>query len=643
MGPLLVLALLAAPAASTDRPSVVIVTLDTTRADRMGFLGDKRGLTPGLDALARDAVVFERAYSQAPITTVSHASILSGTYPQFHKVNDFGVPLPTDVPYLPDLLRQRGYETAAFVGSLVLDPRAGTAPGFDRGFQTYDAGFRIRRGKEDRYQTMERRGEEVANRALEWLKRPRSAPFFLWVHLYDAHDPYDPPPAFARRFGARSYEGEVAYADAQVARLVAALRTRGLFDGTLVAVAADHGESLGDHGESKHGVFLYDATQHVPLVLKLPRGQGAGRRVPARCRLVDLVPTVLQSLGLEVPEAVQGESLLSLLGPGRVPDRDAYAETDYPRRAFGWSALAALRADRFLYVKAPRAELYDERTDPASKTNLAERRPEVAARVAANLATFLENTGGRSADNAKAGVDPALAERLAALGYVGGAAAPAGAGPGLDPKDRIAVSNTLHDAVASLESGEYDKAAPLLERVVESDPQIYFAQLHLGVARCRQRQFQQAIGPLHMAIELQPDSTVAHYEMGLARYETGEWKTAAGHFEIVVARLPKFAAARFSLGSVYARIDRVREAHEELQAALALEPNHYRANLLEGRLLDLQGKPAEAVPYLERAAAANADSAEAQAFLADAYEHLGRSAEAARARARAQSLRSPRS
>src|SRR5262245_25134946 len=218
-GLLVLLLALTAPRAQT-RPNILLITLDTVRADRMGFLGSRRGLTPALDALARNAVVFTRAYAQAPITTVSHATILSGTYPPFHGVRDFGVPLPDSVPYLPDLLRRAGYRTAAFTGSLILDPRAGTAPGFERGFDEYDAGFRLRRPGDDRYRTVERRGDEVVTRAIRWLApgtpapgtaAPRTQhPFFLWVHLFDAHDPYDPPGDLKARYAASPYDGEIA-------------------------------------------------------------------------------------------------------------------------------------------------------------------------------------------------------------------------------------------------------------------------------------------------------------------------------------------------------------------------------------------------------------------------------------------------
>src|SRR6266853_863627 len=278
-------------------PNVIVITLDTTRADRMGFLGSKRGLTPNLDAMARQGIVFTRAYSHVPLTTASHATIFTGTYPQFNHVNDFGVPLSPRLPYLPELLHQHGYQTGAFVGSLVLDPLDGTAPGYDRGFELYDAGFHLRRPGIDRYKTIERRGGTVVDHALAWLSQAPNKPFFLWVHLYDAHDPYDPPSPYKERYASQPYDGEIAYADACLGKLLDALKTHGLYDETLIAVMADYGESLGAHGENTHGIFLYDETLRVPLLIKLPANRWAGKRVESRVRLVDVAPTILASAG----------------------------------------------------------------------------------------------------------------------------------------------------------------------------------------------------------------------------------------------------------------------------------------------------------------------------------------------------------
>jgi len=599
-------------ALAQSRPNILLITLDTTRADRMGFLGSTRGLTPALDAIARAATTFTRAYAQAPITTVSHATILTGTYPPFHGVGDFGAPLPASVPYVPDLLRQRGYHTAAFVGSLVLDPRAGTAPGFDRGFDVYDAGFRLRlRPGEDRYATIERRGDEVVARARSWLSSAKQ-PFFLWTHLYDPHDPYDPPADLKRRFASAPYDGEIAAVDRLVSSLVGAVSAD-----TLVVVAADHGESLGDHGEDTHGVFLYEATLHVPLVVRFPDRRGAGATVATRVRLADVAPTVLEAAGVAIPATVQGQSLRSVIGKTTAEDRPVYAETAYPRQAFGWSPLLSWRSDRFLFVRAPRRELYDLVADPSASRNIVQTRGRVADGLDAELNQFLKG-GGQPAGAPARRVDPAVAERLAALGYVSGSDA-APAATGVDPKDRIAVANMLHDAVVAVDDGAYQKAVPLLEKVITSEPNIPIAQLHLGVARARQRNFAGAIAPLTRAVALRPDELRAHYELASALYESGDLKAAAGHYATVASKMPQWADARYSLGSVYARIDRVADAIVELRASIALEPRHFRANLLIGRILTLQ-HDTSAATYLRTAVDVQPDSAEARQFLADALK-----------------------
>src|ERR1700736_53998 len=307
-------ALLPSLAAAADPPSVVLITIDTVRADRMGFLGSTRGLTPQLDAFARDGVVFERSYSQAPLTPVSHATILTGTYPRFHGVRDFGIRLPESAPYLPAIFRARGYRTAAFVSSIILDPQSGLAPGFERGFDTYDAGFHRGKRGENRLGSIQRRGEETVTRALAWLQANRQGPVFLWVHIWDAHDPYDPPTPFKERFANAPYDACIAYVDATVGKLLAGLRSADIYDSAMIAVMSDHGESLGEHGEDTHGVFLYDSTIRVPLLIKFPQAKFAGQRVSARVSLVDVAPTLLKAAQAPVPREMQGQSLLSLVG-----------------------------------------------------------------------------------------------------------------------------------------------------------------------------------------------------------------------------------------------------------------------------------------------------------------------------------------
>jgi arylsulfatase A-like enzyme/Tfp pilus assembly protein PilF len=640
-------------------PNVIVITLDTTRADRMGFLGSKRGLTPNLDAMARQGVVFTRAYSHVPLTTASHATIFTGTYPQFNHVNDFGVPLSPKLPYLPDLFHQHGYQTGAFVGSLILDPLDGTAPGFDRGFDVYDASFRLRRHGADRYKTVERRAEVVVSHALGWLSQVANKPVFLWVHLYDAHDPYDPPSPYKERFASHLYDGEIAYADACVGKLLDALRQHGLYDETLIAVMADHGESLGAHGENTHGVFLYDETIHVPLLIKLPLNRAAGRRVDARAGLVDVAPTILTAAGVMPPAEMQGRSLIefkatadSSTGNAARPgphnagpeeeDRPTYAETDYPHRAFGWSALRAFRTGKYLYIQAPESELYDQTIDPGETHNLAENSKAVAGTLASQLADFRNKTSQTLINLAKP--DPEQMQKLQALGYVGSDTGPEQDQKkltGIDPKARIEVSNLLHDAMFDVEDARYEEAIPLLQRVLDAQPEMPAANMQYGLAQARLRRFDKAIEPLRKAVKLQPDNGMGHYELGLALFETGDWKGAAPEFEVAVARAPRWADAHFSLAAVYARIERVPDAMTELDSTLNISPDHYRANLLRGRILALQGNPLGALNNLEKATQVQPDSREAHLFLADAYAQLGRTTDAQNERAAAQKLGSP--
>jgi len=630
------------------RPNIVLITLDTTRADRMDFLGSKRGLTPNLDRLAAQGVVFTRAYSHVPLTTASHATIFTGTYPQFNHVNDFGIPLSDRLPYLPDLLHQKGYRTAAFVASLILDPLDGTAPGFDRGFDVYDAGFHLRAHGGDRYKSVERRGGDVVDHAIVALKRRPPGPFFVWVHLYDAHDPYDPPEPYKTKYAAQPYDGEIAYADVSVGKLLAALRALNLYDGALIAVLADHGESLGAHGENTHGVFLYDETIHVPLVLKLPGNRSAGKRIETRVSLVDVAPTVLRSVGMNVPAEMQGTSLLTMIpgpSPSKPPideDRPAYAETDYPHRAFGWSVLRALRKGKYLYIRAPQTELYDQSVDPAAEHNFSVTSKAVSETLGVQLNDFRRKTTQTMVELAKP--DPEQLQKLQALGYVASSTPDTGSDAtdkGIDPKSRIEVSNLLHDAMLDVEETRYEEAVPLLERVLKDQPDMAVATMQLGIAQAGLKNYAAALGPLQKAVQMLPDSGLGHYQLGLALFETGDWKGAAPQFEAAVARAPRWADAHFSLAAVYARIDRVPEAMKELNTTLDLNADHYRANLLRGRILSLQGNPVEALPNLSKAARVQPESREAHAFLADAYRQLGQPLEAARESAEAERLRAP--
>jgi arylsulfatase A-like enzyme/Tfp pilus assembly protein PilF len=625
------------------RPNVILITLDTTRADRMGFLGSDRGVTPNLDVLAKQATVFTRAYSQVPHTTASHATILTGTYPQFNHVHDFGSPLAADLPYLPDILHHQGYQTAAFVGSIVLDPGGGLAPGFDRGFDVYDAGFHNRQPGESRYESVERRAGDVVAHAQEWLnhRRSKSRPFFLWVHVYDPHDPYDAPQPYKSR-ASDPYDGEIVYTDAMVGKLLGALRSAGLYDGSLVAVMADHGEAFGEHDERSHGIFLYDETIHVPLVIKLP-GKGASaiqQWIDARVGLVDVAPTILQATGMRVPEQIQGNSLFSWIRPAKTDppdiDRLVYSENDYSNRAFGWSSLRALRVGKYLYVEAPKRELYDQNSDPSTGQNIAESASAIADTLNSQLEAFRKDTAsGSTAGPTK--LDPKQAAKLSALGYVASdvRTSPEGRIGGIDPKDRIAIANSFHDGLLDIEENRFDDAVAQLERVVQSEPSSELAYHGLAAALIKLRQFEKALPVLQKAVELAPDSGILQYRLGVVLYETGNVKDSVAHFELAVRAVPDWVDARYSLATVYLRTELPAEALREVDRALEVDPTYYRANLMRGILL-VEDNPTEALKSLQKAAAEEPDASEPHQYMAQAYEKLGNAAKAATQRSLAE-------
>ncbi|MGC1434470.1 MAG: sulfatase-like hydrolase/transferase [Terriglobales bacterium] len=630
--------------ASFAKPvNIILITLDTTRADRMGFLGSKRGLTPNLDSLAQQAAVFSRAYSQVPLTTPSHATILTGTYPQFNHVSDLGSPLGKDLPYLPDILRQHGYRTAAFVGSEVLDPKSAAAPGFDRGFETYDAPFHIRGQGEDRYHSVERRGMAVVDSASAWLDQHPQGPFFLWLHFYDPHDPYDPPPPFKAQYAASPYDGEIAYVDSAVGKLLTTLRSRGLYDQSLIVVVADHGEAFGEHGEWSHGLFLYDETIHVPLLIKLPSA-GSGRRlIESRVGLVDIAPTLLQEVGIAAPSAMQGQSLLELVkakSNADAQDRPEFAETDYPYRAFGWSSLRAWRAGKYLYIDAPQRELYDQPQDPEASHNLTNSAPSVTDTMASQLDEFRHKTS--RAGQAEVALTPRQAEQLQALGYVS-----SGSGKresdekqrGADPKDKVQIANSLHQGLLDAEEGNYREAILLFEQILKADPKIALANLQLGRAWNSLGEYDKAVPWLQNAVELTPDSAEAHYELGAALGEMGDWAGSAKQLEAAVAQDPGSDEMHFYLGSAYEEIDRIGDAVKQYQAALDINPDNFRANLLLGRLLAMQDRPKEAVPLLQKAVKLDPQSPDAHKFLGNVYTVLGDEEKARRELAEAQRLK----
>lgn len=536
------------------KPNIVLITLESTRADRMDFLGSKVKLTPNLDNVARESMVFERAYSQAPLTIISHATILSGTYPQTHRASEFGSRLAPALPFVPDLLRARGYRTAAFVGSIELDPKNGSALGFDRGFDVYDAGFRPVEQAQGRSSAVERPAAQVVARATAWLAHNTQGPFFLWVHL---NDPQAAPGA--------SYNAAVAAADTAGGKLIAALRASELYDDALIVIASDHGQSLGAHGEDTHGVFLYDETIHVPLVAKLPQNQNAAKRVRSRASLVDIAPTLLEIAGVAIPSQMQGQSLLRIARAGSNSDQPVYSVSDFPQRGFGWSALASWRAGKYLYIRAPKPELYDLVADPGATYNLAQSSKATLETMAAQLDAFdLRFSGAGNAGGPE--LSSREMQKLASLGYVGlqKSASPASTAPaGVDPKDGIATVNKVLSAQRLLNEGKPEKAVAALQPVMAGASKMYLARYLMGAALARQGRYPPSIEHLRSAIELQPESAWAHYEMGSCLLKSGDSKTAVVHLEIASNRLPAFAEAHSLLAQAYDHLGRSDDAKRE--------------------------------------------------------------------------------
>jgi arylsulfatase A-like enzyme len=643
---------LAAPPEATPAvpkpPNIILITLDTTRADRMDFLGSKRSLTPNLDILARDSSVFTRAYAQAPLTPTSHATILTGTYPQFHQVVPSPDPLNKNLPYLPDILKTHGYATAAFIGSLALS--LDLAAGFDRGFDVYDAHYSWKGyTPKTRYQTIENRGAEVADRALAWVSKHPQGPFFLWVHLYDPHDPYDPPEPYKTRYAKTPYDGEIAYVDSVMGKFFGQLKASGLYDGALIALTSDHGESLGAHGEDTHGVFLYDETIHVPLIVKLPGERDAGTRVEARVELTDILPTLLEDVGIEIPKEVQGTSLLKLMEPGSEGekeaeswrDRGAYSQADYGRIAYGWSSLQSLRSGKYLYIQAPRRELYEDGIDPKAEHNLASSSSAVADTLSTRLKAFEQATANPH-PTTLALLDDTRMKQLAALGYMANLGeVPDAAAPiqRADPKDTIQTANFIYKANTILQDFRCPEAVPKIEKMIATAPRI--APLHFFVGRCylQEKEYEKAVPELRGAVKLDPSFVQAEMNLGVALMQLQEFEEAASAFEHVVKTSPKLTDAHIYLILAYGAANRTEDQIRECRIVLQTLPGNFGADFNLGRALLKTGDLPGAAAALQEAITGEPQRPGPHEILAEVYDRMGRSADANRERAEAERLR----
>ena len=564
----------APPQQTAATQHLLIVTIDTLRADRVGAYGDRAARTPAMDALAKRGVTFLNAFAPTPITLPSHASLMTGRYPPGHGARHNGMRLDLALPTLAERLSQAGFATAAFVAAFPLDRRFGLI----KGFETY--GDKLPRGPDGR-QANERPGRDVVDEAISWLQRQRDGRLFLWVHLFEPHAPYGDPRS--GRPTETRYRDEIAEADRQLARLTEALGTRQ--PSTLVVVTSDHGEAFGEHDEISHSVFVYDTTLRIPLIVAGPAVR-AGMRVDQPVSLVDLAPTITRTLNLP-PMDTDGADLSPALNGGEAPGRVLYAESFAPLFDFGWSPLRSVREDGWKYIEAPKPELYDLSSDPGETRNLVAQNRARAAALQAHVQRYSAPEAARAAKT-----DPEAARRLAALGYVtGGPPAPGAVRP--DPKDK----RTLAARIARVTSGELQGEAltGALRAILEDDPANPQANLRLGHALLEKGQCAEAVVRFRAAISAQLPSADAH--LGLAACQTARGDLAG--------------------------------AAETLRAAEHVEPGNpvVAANL--GLVLSDGGKPLEAVDPLQRALTTDPDFHQARFALAIAFARAGRRTEAA--------------
>jgi arylsulfatase A-like enzyme/tetratricopeptide (TPR) repeat protein len=612
----------ASPHAAKPRPNVILITIDTVRADHVGCYGAKNVQTPTLDSLARDGIVFERAISQVPLTWPSHTVILTGTYPFQNGVQDFtGRPLDPKFRSVAQAFKDHGYRTGAVVSAFVLDRSWGLA----RGFDFYDDAFSPEQFKNRDLGLVERRAGESVTRTLNWLQKNPQRPFFFWLHLYDPHSPYDPPEPDRGQFQGRLYDGEIAYADHELGRLITWLKRSQLYDRSLIVMISDHGESLGEHGEHEHGFFAYNSTVHIPLIVKPVAGSGFKQgRVTRPVETTSIAPTLLKLAGINDPP-LENQFASNNLFTNSDNDSAAYSETFYAFSSFGWSPLHALETSRYHYIDAPMPELYDLTTDPGETKNVALQQTATVAVLKGKMQQFLANNPFQDATSGSSVLSPDAAEKLRALGYVAyrspvSAEALAAGLP--DPKDKLAEFNSILEAQDAMHAGDYTKGQSLLRQVREKDPQMYVVPFLLGEGALSQEKWVEASVDLQRSLELNPHFDQAM--LGLARAlifqgkadDARQWALKAIQYNSENYR------AWYQLGFIESRGDK-QAAIADYQKGVAIQGDFAPLRRDLGLLQVQQGDFSEAAKNLSKAAALGSDDATLHNALGISYSHTG--------------------
>ena len=567
------------------KPNIILVTMDTTRADHLGCYGYPNIRTPNLDALAGRGVVFEQAATATPLTLPSHCTIMTGMYPTYHGVRVNGnTALNDEETTLAEVLAAQGYQTGAFIAAFVLDGRWG----LKQGFQHYDDQFDLKKYKHIDLGEVQRPGNEIMDAALAWLEEKKAAPFFAWIHLYDPHVPYAPPEPYASEYGRRGpgglYDGEIAFMDEQIGRCVSWLERNGLDKSTVMVLVGDHGEGLGSHGEGTHGYFVYDYALHVPFLAVTPFAELRGRRVGSEVGTVDVFPTLLELAGVVPQVKVQGRSLLPLMfHPGRKDEVPAYGEAMASNIQFGWSGLHALRTPRYKYIDAPRAELYDLVRDPDEQANVLAEFPDVARRMKGELDRIMAETSLGAPKPQAANLDKETMERLSALGYVG---APVSArkasratGALADPKDKLPVFTAVTRAGELILDEKYGQAAGLLESALREEPTIPQALLLLSTCYTNLGRREEAKAKLDVLLKDDPESVQALISLANILLDEKRDDDVVALCKRTLAVDERNTQAYTLIGEVYMGGEKYLEALPYMEKALETQPKITRTRL----------------------------------------------------------------
>jgi arylsulfatase A-like enzyme/Flp pilus assembly protein TadD len=588
-----------APAVPPTARHVVLVTIDTLRADRLGCYGSDVA-TPNLDRIASEGALAPQATAHVPLTRPSHVTLFTGRLPFEHGIRDNVSPaVVPDTPLLAEAFKKAGFATAAFVSSVVLASESG----LDRGFDVYSDRFEGARGDAQFLNTVQKRGDVTLGEATAWLEANHAGRLFAWIHLYDPHDPYEPPEPYASRYADRPYDGEVAWSDELIGRLDATLARLGLAKDTLLVVASDHGEGLGEHDESLHGFFAYQTTLRVPLILRGP-GIPPRTRLGTTAALVDVFPTVLDLAGLTSPGPVSGRSLAAALRGG-APSAEpvVYAETLVPLLHFGWSDLRVVREGRFKYIQAPRPELYDLESDPSERTNLLEREPRRAEAMRAALVRFIDLERAQAKEAPAQAASTELIEKLGALGYVGGGGAATTRTPGADPKDKIEefriVNSLIREALLAFHAGDHAESARKLRTVLARGVASFEVHYYLARALLASGRASEAAPHFRAAVERQPSHAAAWEGLADCRARLRDVKGAIAALREGQKALPTDSGLRYREARILKASGDPLDARLAYESALSLAPKDARIHVELGELLRDTGEPEAAIRHLQ--------------------------------------------